>query len=382
MILQNTRNFFAIDFSRDRIYGLDILRAAAILVVVWAHGHHFLPKEFHIIYQIFRFDGVTLFFVLSGFLIGRILIKTVEKNVIDGNALLHFWKRRWFRTLPNYYLVLLFLLFHHSITKDFSIVDNLHYLVFSQNLFYSHPWFFGEAWSLSVEEWFYVLIPILLFISIKYFKFFPKNSFLFVLCFTTLFALLFRMGKYYYLGSLGIDDFDTGKEFTMQVLTRLDSIMYGILGAYAQHYYSKFWIKYKKTLLLLGVILIITVQFLDIFIDQHAFYSCVISYSLASFSFLCLLPFFSNLKTGEGRLYRVITVMSLISYSMYLLNLNVVFWIIIQNISWYVLPLDAFYLGFVKFFAFWIVTILLSIVVYKYYEIPMTALRDKKTIHT
>ena len=53
-------------------------------------------------------NGVELFFVLSGFLIGGILIKTFQKDNSFGiKTISNFWIRRWFRTLPNYDLILI-----------------------------------------------------------------------------------------------------------------------------------------------------------------------------------------------------------------------------------------------------------------------------------
>ena len=51
--------------------------------------------------------GVEIFFVISGFLIGKIIYRIIQKDDFSFNDVREFWKRRWFRTLPNYYLVLL-----------------------------------------------------------------------------------------------------------------------------------------------------------------------------------------------------------------------------------------------------------------------------------
>ena len=64
-----------------RVYGLDILRAFAILFVVYGHGCFILGKMVDPKWIVFPiFDGVSLFFVLSGFLIGGILIRTLERH--------------------------------------------------------------------------------------------------------------------------------------------------------------------------------------------------------------------------------------------------------------------------------------------------------------
>jgi peptidoglycan/LPS O-acetylase OafA/YrhL len=96
--------------SNERVYGLDAFRAVAIILVVLGHGAQFADEIFWFLPSVPMLngvDGVELFFVLSGFLIGSILIKKIEKEEKFGlKSIMHFWKRRWFRTLPNYYLIL------------------------------------------------------------------------------------------------------------------------------------------------------------------------------------------------------------------------------------------------------------------------------------
>jgi peptidoglycan/LPS O-acetylase OafA/YrhL len=103
--------------------------------------------------------GVEIFFVLSGFLIGQILLRDFEQGV-NFKKLLHFWKRRWIRTIPVYYLVL-FLKFVLAPAIGINIIW---YFLFLQNNIYGID-FFGVSWSLVIEEWFYLLIPFGLLIS-------------------------------------------------------------------------------------------------------------------------------------------------------------------------------------------------------------------------
>jgi peptidoglycan/LPS O-acetylase OafA/YrhL len=156
-----------------RQFGLDALRALAVMLVVVAHGSvlampHVVPDR-GIVYLAHL--GVELFFVLSGFLVGGLLIDAVGKaRPGDPRWIGPFWLRRWLRTLPSYYLILaanfaLALALDSGWPADWPL-----YLVFSQNLAWAHPAFFGEAWSLAVEEWFYLLAPLLAFTALPFIR--------------------------------------------------------------------------------------------------------------------------------------------------------------------------------------------------------------------
>ena len=168
-----------------RNFGLDVMRSCAILLVLLQHGQFFIAKsETQLFYvQLFNLiDGVSIFFVLSGFLIGRILVKDFIDKEITFQSLLNFWLRRWLRTIPSYYLVLtIVMVFTVIINKQDSLWIHFQYYLFLQNLTYEISKFFPEAWSLSIEEWFYFIFPIFGFLFSFVVKFNKKNSFLFVI---------------------------------------------------------------------------------------------------------------------------------------------------------------------------------------------------------
>jgi len=146
--------------TKDRIFGLDILRCTAILFVLLSHTSFLLPvsREIQYLFFIFfGFTGVEIFFVLSGYLVGKIALELFTVHSFSFRTAKYFMVRRWFRTLPAYYLSLLLytILFyfsdHHFIFSD---AHNLLYLVFLQNFFIPHPNFFMLAWSLSVGNGF------------------------------------------------------------------------------------------------------------------------------------------------------------------------------------------------------------------------------------
>ena len=175
----------------NRVFGLDLLRALAITFVIIGHANNLLADNYKIPY----IDGVDLFFVLSGFLIGRILLKKFSSK--EGNLikiLRNFWVRRWFRTLPNYFLFLgiNILLVYFGLIKGELNHYVLSYFVFLQNLYVPVDFIFWESWSLSVEEWFYFLFPLVLIAGLLLKLSIKKASLIAILIFILL-PLFYRL---------------------------------------------------------------------------------------------------------------------------------------------------------------------------------------------
>ncbi|MBB5318711.1 acyltransferase family protein [Tunturibacter empetritectus] len=87
----------------QRLPGLDTLRAAAIVAVMSYHLKSSLPESMAVVAQ-FGWMGVDLFFVLSGYLIGMQLLKPYASG--DRPSIRSFYRRRAYRILPAYLLVL------------------------------------------------------------------------------------------------------------------------------------------------------------------------------------------------------------------------------------------------------------------------------------
>ena len=134
------------------------MRSTAITLVLACHCLFFLfPYFFDRLREAFGIlgaFGVEIFFVLSGFLIGQLIVKEVLRPP-SAAGLARFWVRRWFRTLPPYFLVLLL---------RYGVGHPLHwrFFVFLQNFDPRVADSFPISWSLAVEEWFYLLTPLLL----------------------------------------------------------------------------------------------------------------------------------------------------------------------------------------------------------------------------
>lgn len=138
----------------SRVFGLDLLLALAISLVLASHLVGGLEP--------LGILGVELFFVLSGFLVGGIFLRLrVGQPTFTLATLTRFWKRRWYRTLPNYFLFLLLFTIISLVTGRFPGWAKLMlYPLFLQNWLWPSDSFFLLSWSLAVEEWFYLLIPL------------------------------------------------------------------------------------------------------------------------------------------------------------------------------------------------------------------------------
>ena len=154
-----------IRFRQTRHFGaLDGWRAVAILGVIW---HHTAARAFESpIAQQGRY-GVTLFFIISGFLIVTLLLRAAESPA--GFSLAKFWGRRALRILPIYYAVLFgytFLVWQLDETAaGTEFFANLKYfLTFTTNWFVgsgaSNHTIFFFSWSLAAEEQFYLIWPL------------------------------------------------------------------------------------------------------------------------------------------------------------------------------------------------------------------------------
>jgi len=152
--------------SSARLPGLDTLRALAILLVMLFHFRDLLPERFDSVYRL-GWMGVDLFFVLSGYLIGSQLLKPYRSGTKP--SLRDFYRRRAFRILPAYLVVVcLYFIWPHWREAD-GISPLWQFLTFTENLLidYSRNQAFSHAWSLCVEEHFYLVLPLLVLLLMR-----------------------------------------------------------------------------------------------------------------------------------------------------------------------------------------------------------------------
>ncbi|WP_353947781.1 acyltransferase family protein [Sporolactobacillus sp. Y61] len=161
--------------KRRYMPGLDGLRAIAVFAVIFYH--------FGFPWASGGLLGVSIFFVLSGYLITDILLNEWEKN--GRISLKTFWLRRARRLLPALFFVLFVLfiwliLFRPDLIAHFRkdavaaifYVSNWWYIFYNVSYFdsFSNPSLLTHFWSLAVEEQFYLIWPLFLIIVLKFKK--------------------------------------------------------------------------------------------------------------------------------------------------------------------------------------------------------------------
>ncbi|MCQ9155265.1 acyltransferase family protein [Acidomonas methanolica] len=167
------------EHTRARLAGPDLARALAIVFVLISHDGGIVCQWWGTVQPpglaALGFWGVMLFFVLSGFLIGTLMLDLLRHDgaprdwpPLWGSFLL----RRWLRTLPAYYVFFLLAAVPLELLGPFGVPRAEaarvwpYYATLTQNLFWPpvSGWF-GVSWSLCIEEWFYLAFPLCLVLA-------------------------------------------------------------------------------------------------------------------------------------------------------------------------------------------------------------------------
>src|SRR5260221_2790867 len=232
---------------------LDGLRGIAIIFVLLYHSFNFTDRFF------FGWLGVDLFFVLSGFLITTILLKSKD----DPRYFRNFYARRTLRIFPLYYLILIiflvilpFLNFYQARMEYYNNYQ-LWFWFYIQNWllsFHSPPLsnnVLTHLWSLAVEEQCYLVWPFIMFLIHK-----TKSMFVFMLA--LLVAVVIARGI---IWSYHISDLNYTAFYTF---TRVDGICIGSLIALLLKINPVF-LKKKMTII---VIILACFNFLFYFLNE------------------------------------------------------------------------------------------------------------------
>jgi len=213
-----------------RIFGLDLLRSIAILLVLSAHIAPFFKNNkivFNWLYHAGLY-GVEIFFVLTGYLVGKIIVNSFFPNATLGKSI-KFYTKRLLRIIPLYYSVLIFtVLASYLFYKDKSL--HLFHFLFVQNFSTQEIAFFPVSWTISVQFWFYLTLPLLFILLSKIKKI--KNVLLVLIGLIIL--INFVKIAFTYLQN---PTFDYGTR--KNIFFRQDSLLIGSVFAFMK-------IKYKK----------------------------------------------------------------------------------------------------------------------------------------
>lgn len=365
--------------EKNKIFGLDLMRVMAILLVLAAHTLWIYYDYSNLLTKAINFSGfigVELFFVLSGFLIGKSLFRLFQNPDYDFKRASIFLRRRSFRIMPNYLFVLILniALFTYL---GYKIIDPWEYFVFLQNFYHPMLPFFPESWSMSIKEIPYFILPFV-FLLLAKIKNGNRNR-LFLLTILVWIALSLIAKIIYHL--------DTGNHtlaawnvsLRSVALYRMDAVMIGILASWIQYNYVSHWAKSIKWTLLLSQLILATLAILVGFvkwtIEDHPIFWNILFLPLISIASALMLPFFSEWKSGPDRLREPIQFLGAISYSVYLLHYSFVLYLMKYFIDttymdlWQLHTFTALYLS---------LTFVLSWSLYEFYEKPLMKIREDK----
>tara|TARA_Y100000816_G_scaffold200857_1_gene147552 strand:- start:327 stop:2222 length:1896 start_codon:yes stop_codon:yes gene_type:complete len=341
---------------------IDGLRAISVFAVIFYHAN-FLVLD----HELFQggFIGVDIFFVISGFLITSLILNEIYN---DNFSITDFYTRRIRRIIPVLFFVILscipiayIFLLPSSLVDFFQSV--LSTLIFSSNFYFHHTGLiYGgpdsslkpllHTWSLSVEEQFYVIFPLILILFRKFLKNYIFHFFIifFFIGFisTQIISTKFPLYNFYFIN------------------VRIWELLAGSIVAYLNINFIKYENKVTNYLPLLGLILILfSILFLR---DEMSLPSI---YSVPAVVGTCFIILFNNSENFITKVLslKVFVFFGLISYSLYL---------------WH-FPLFAFYNyiffddeSFIAKIIIILLSIILSILSYFFLEKPF---RNKKVIN-
>lgn len=356
---------------KNRNIGLDILRIAAAGLVIICHSGFF---SVGVSFPVIGFSGVLaveIFFVLSGFLVGKGLIRTVTAED-PGPAFQKFYVNRILRTVPLYYLVLIamgLLAGEAAPLQCFLFLQN-----FSEEALGFHP----ASWSLCIEAWFYFLVPPLFLLLTRALKKQGQRKAV-VLSIAILYAIPALMRVVYVLG------FDQSWDMGVRkcIPLRLDAVMLGVALAawklYAPEHYravarKPVWL--AVSLAGIGAAYLFYKGYLmdDAVFDASKLWK-ILTFTLLPLLCAMLMMYMENSAAvaalGRFRVTRVIPWLGELSYGVYLLQL-MVFGLVSP---WF--ADKGFALNWLGFLGAIALTVAAAQITYWLVEIPCTRLRDR-----
>ncbi len=311
----------------EKLHGLDHLRALAIALVFFFHYPSLKLPGWLAVIKDFGWVGVDLFFVLSGFLIARQLF--TELQATNSISVKQFFIKRFFRIIPVYLFVVAIYFLVPVFRERESLPALWRFLTFTQNIGLnpSINGTFSHAWSLCVEEQFYLFFPLLI-VAVVYWKLTRSSGYIILGFF--IFTCLIRLYLWYhYMEPLIEADGEYSNFWVTWIYyptyTRLDGLLVGISIAGIVVFYPRLKervMKYANLLLATGIAILIAAYHLCY--DRISFNANIFGFPaiaigfgfivLAAISPGCILYKFKS---------RITTSVAILSYSVYLIHKGV-----------------------------------------------------------
>jgi len=272
----------------NKLIGLDHLRAFAIFYVFLYHYSILFPSP-EWLYSIGKFGwtGVDLFFVLSGYLISSQLFAKIHRG--QPISFREFFLKRFFRIIPAYATVVaLYFLFPYLRERE-ALAPLWKFLTFTQNfgLDLKTQRTFSHAWSLCIEEQFYLFLPLIL-IGLVYLKAIRHGAKLLLLFFVAGFCARLFVWYTYLESNINIEGFWPlwYKWIYYPTYNRLDGLLIGVAIAAIFQFKPqlKQWLQqYGNYFLMTGIIVLIGAYFLCE--KQNSFSASIFGFPLISLAY-------------------------------------------------------------------------------------------------
>ena len=301
---------------RNRVFGLDLIRCVAILLVVASHGLVLWPEEPGIGFVLSYIpDGVDLFFGISGFLVGSILLKNMGRPKWLGT----FWMRWWIRTWPAYFTVLFLSLLAVELgwIVNESKMTWWRFATFTQNVLTPLTGFFWESWSLTVQQWAYLLMPLFLALGMVVS---PRKR---VLFFIGAFSLVL-VGWWWrwHLTEIHVDAFWWDVWFRKLAPCRMDAVGAGLFVALWKDAFPSSYTRWRWAAATLGVAILVGTTIAEV--EINSMYKRVVHLGLRGAAIAMIVPALDHWSRWPQRGGAAIAYLSAISYALYLVNLGLI----------------------------------------------------------
>jgi peptidoglycan/LPS O-acetylase OafA/YrhL len=340
-----------------RVVQLDFVRGIAILLVLEYHFTSTPGTGLNIVERFFNrtgWMGVDLFFVLSGFLVGGLLVQ--ELLITGGVRVRRFLVRRLLKIWPAYYFYLLVQIVIRRHPLSTFLWQNL---LNVQNYFETS---LKHTWSLAVEEHFYLLLPaaLLLIYKVKFLR--ARTGYVLIgVC-----ALVLA-------GRVCMTIFAGPGRWELDTHARLDELLFGVLLSYLLYSSKEMFHKLSQQRIVC-IIATLLVFVIAAVVNKEGVYMATVGYSVNYLCFGCFVLLVYGYTGWASRtwLYGRIAWMGRYSYGIYLWHVSVR-----DPVHAIVAHLPHRIQGVALFIGEYVAAIVLGVLLTKAIEFPVLRIRDR-----